>query len=546
MDKMGEQSYQDFFDTLRGSAGPRNLHQIFEDDSRPLQHETRSLRYQPPSSSSQTPTAHKSRPEKQEKMHISSSDSEASGDWQTLIAKVVHAFQGSENLGKVGLALSILGHNEASKLILYKSKRQVMATLSMQRGLGHGVFQRENYWQFYDDDRRFWSLRFEQPADEDEFTHIMTKYELPMEQFGSRVASPSGTLTGHRGDSKEEEHPAECSCGDTYCHRLSEESHEQEGRNYQHSKDRRSPEGKHSSSSGHKQSKEDKYGSRSSDSKLRRSQKHQKEQEEEQPKPLPRARDRKQEKESQRESYQYRDREQERDRDQSPLQEDVIVTPLPRPIGTITHLDPTQFALVTSESQLPAKYRMEQRANDRAMDGKLDTLLMAIKRLEVEAGGGARAGAGTGAGAGIGLGARAGARAGSGLGALAGAASIQDNEDELLELEQKLLDFKRENRALIRSLQAREQALEELRNSTCALCEELLEQNSNLKKQNAMLLAALASKCAEIDGVDSSGEGCKHCRQANARIETLQGHVLTLKDALRFNSELKDPVSNRK
>ncbi|XP_037726969.1 uncharacterized protein LOC119557974 [Drosophila subpulchrella] len=445
MEIENDQSYQDFFDKLRSDSGPRNLRQIFEDDDRPLENESSSLRYQPGISK---------KPQGGKKPGITRSSPLDSGDpptatWNTVIAKVVHAYQDAANLGRVGLALSILGEMEAAKLIVYKSKNQVLTTLQLKPHGGQ-VILRQSYLQFYDEHKRCWSLRFDKQPDEHEFVRFMVKNKLPVEHFPNEDSS-----LGSATHSTEE---------------LSKKSTSFKAKDMPVSP----------------------------------------------PQPQPRSRVG---------IPSVGKLEDEAEAEQEPItpsSEDVIVTPLPRPIGSSnTHRKPSSNSLAvatagqSSDSPLAVKtldkYLDEQRASGLMMEHKMDAILQAMNRM---------------------------GKAGAPVEPETRDPLLErDSEDEMLELEQKLLNFKRENRALTRNLKAREQALEDLRCSACALCEELLVQNSDLKEQNAQLLASKAHP--------GSASACHNCEQSSKQIAKMQRHIAALQEALRIFQKSGDASSGR-
>ncbi|EDX01015.1 uncharacterized protein LOC6524037 [Drosophila yakuba] len=446
-----DQSYQDFFDKLRGESAPRNLRQIFEDDDRPLANETTSLRYQPGSSK-------KSQSQAGKRPAMSRSSTLETAAWNTVIAKVVHAYQSSENVGRVGLALSILGEMEASKLIVYRSKSQVLTTLQLTPR-GGKVILRESYLQFYDDEQCCWSLRFDKETDQQEFVTFMRKKQLPVEHFPSEVSSSSSS--------------ASPSCEDLSKSQVKTTV----------TKATANP-----------------------------------------PQPQPRSR------------VALPTLEKPDDvepvEEPPPSNEDVIVTPLPRPIGssntqrkTSSSSSSSSLAVATSEplsSDTPLavttldKYLNEQRASGVLMEHKMDAILQAMNRM----GGG---------------------KSSVPLEKSSDPLLERDSEDEMLELEQKLLNFKRENRALMRNLKAREQALEDLRCSACALCEELLVQNSDLKEQNAQLLASKHIS----DAGTASPASCRSCEQSSRQIAKMQRQIAALHEALRIFQKSGDSQSGR-
>ncbi|XP_043658264.1 uncharacterized protein LOC122623279 [Drosophila teissieri] len=440
-----DQSYQDFFDKLRSESAPRNLRQIFEDDDRPLANESTSLRYQPGSSK-------KSQAGKRPAM--SRSSTLETGDpppaaWNTAIAKVVHAYQSNENVGRVGLALSILGEMEASKLIVYRSKSQVLTTLQLTPR-GGKVILRESYLQFYDDEQRCWSLRFDKETDEQEFVTLMRKNKLPVEHFLSEVSSSASP-----------------SCEDSKSQVKSTVT-----------KATANP-----------------------------------------PQPQPRSR-------VALPTLEKPD-DEEPVEEPTPSNEDVIVTPLPRPIGSSNSQRKPSSSSLAVATTAPSgdtplavttldKYLDEQRASGVLMEHKMDAILQAMNRM------------------------------GGGKSSVPPEKSSdplleRDSEDEMLELEQKLLNFKRENRALMRNLKAREQALEDLRCSACALCEELLVQNSDLKEQNAQLLASKHIS----DASTASPAHCRSCEQSSRQIAKMQRQIAALHEALRIFQKSGDSQSGR-
>ncbi|XP_061391627.1 uncharacterized protein LOC133327065 [Musca vetustissima] len=85
-----------------------------------------------------------------------------------LLAKVVTTYRQGELLGKVGLALTKNLDNDDYSLILYKSKSLVLVTLALMRHK-QLLFKQQNYWQFYDTDQQYWSFSFDKVSDEEEF-----------------------------------------------------------------------------------------------------------------------------------------------------------------------------------------------------------------------------------------------------------------------------------------------------------------------------------------------------------------------------------------
>ncbi|KAH8355437.1 hypothetical protein KR084_006448, partial [Drosophila pseudotakahashii] len=402
-------------------SSPRNLRQIFEDDGRALEQESSSLRYQPGGSKKSHSIKKPGIP------RIPLDQGDPPPTWNTVIAKVVHAYQSSQNLGRVGLALSILGELEASKLIVYKSKHQVLTTLQLTPPDPQGkVILRESYLQFYDAEKRFWSLRFEKPGDEQEFVGSMAKHKLPVEHFHNEVSSSGEDLSTKRSRENQPVNP---------------------------------------------------------------------------PQPQPRSRL----------AMPSLEKLEDEDVEQrSPPSEDVIVTPLPRPIGS-SNEQGKSLVVATKQAEEPPplavktldKYLDEQRTAGAMMEHKMDAILQAMQRM------------------------------GKSVPPTQVPEDPQlerDSEDEMLELEQKLLNLKRENRALKRNLKAREQALEDLRCSACSLCEELLTQNGELRDQN----------------VSQEGHStCHNCELSAKQIAKMQRHIAALQEALRIFQKAGDASTGR-
>ncbi|KAH8386458.1 hypothetical protein KR093_000630, partial [Drosophila rubida] len=447
----------------------RNLRQIFEDDDKPLQAESSNLRYQPSQrthTAITTATVHTS--QNNHNHNNNSITTRTTADtakplekWSTLVAKVANGYNGSESVGRVGVALSRNGLG-AAKLVIYKSRSQLLSTLLLTKSTtspvprdgASQVILRASYMQFYDDDQRFWSLRFEATADEAEFTEALLSIGLPIEKMredaqkkNQEQASTSAAAAAARQQALPQPLP-----------RLKVPQLPAEGEDSSSC----------DSESGSTQSIEDNI----------------------------------------RTSHRQ-----------------ALVPAAP---ATVTASSSSSGSVVSSQllarNKLEA-YLLEQRVNGQAMDKKMDTILQAMCRLTANSSAQLSEIEST-------------ARdpkplslAGSQLG---GTEPNTDNEDELLELEQKLLDFKKQNRVLVKSLKQREQALAELRASTCALCEELLTQNNELKQQNSTLLTALATKvnATQTAGSLKSADNCQQCEKHLEKIGELEKRVQLLQTAL--------------
>ncbi|XP_022216220.2 uncharacterized protein LOC111070165 [Drosophila obscura] len=427
MEQGGDKIYDDFFDSLRSNNGPRNLSQIFEDDIKPLENESRNMRYQPSS-------VLKQQQRQQQKNESKEKPSSAlcqkwnvePGIWTTVIAKVAHAFSGSDDMGRVGVALSLHGDGIA-KLILYKTKSKVLASVVLTEP-NASVIERESYIQFYADDQRFWSLRFYQNADEQDIIQALRKYDLPWTGAASSCISSS----------------------------ISDQ-----------------------------ESKPEKDVKKKSQLQVQP------------PQPQPRSR------------LGPNVNTTHIPPVERPLVDDVLMTPVPRAIGLSHSSSSSSSNLlpVRPEEEIHDSLMVAKRDSGNEMENKMDTILQAMHRLVSGA-------------------------ASSSTQLIEKHQNAHESEDELIELEQKLLNLKRENRTLVKSLRAKEQALEELRTSSSVLG----EQNKELKQQNTALLAAMASKA--YDQVNSSScTSCLNCEQSASLISVLKRQVASLQSAMETMAE---------
>ncbi|EDW75375.1 uncharacterized protein Dwil_GK19723 [Drosophila willistoni] len=480
--EFGGDNYEDFFDKLRShTGGPRNLRQIFDDDEMPLQYESNSLRYQPQKSGQHQQSKHqtekkpKSSSQNEKRQHstapaTTASASKGDGRWTSIVAKVVNGYNGTDKIGRVGVALMI-NESEPSeyKLIIYKSKTLVLSTLLLKPNTkSPNVILKESYIQFYDDEQRFWSIRFESLADEQEFIRTIVKHSLPLEQVPSNVSNSSANaISNNTAASRTKHNPTSTT------------------------------------------EKLEKLASSV-------------------PQPQPRPRQPK------RLTVPHAESEEE--------VEDIIVTPVPQAIASTeyktTTTTTTALALATKPQDEISNhmhpnatadkldiYLVEQRATGHVMEKKIDSILQVMSRLTTANGHGGVAGSSS-------------SFAGGAGDAFANASSLtaNDKEDELLELEQKLLNFKKENRALMKTLQAKEQALNELRSSTCALCEELLAQNRELKQQNTSLLAGM-TQLRNQQVSPPSPSPCQQCDQSAEKIALLERRILAMQNQISKQSE---------
>ncbi|SPP89309.1 uncharacterized protein LOC117590842 [Drosophila guanche] len=432
MEQAGDKLYDEFFDSLRSNNGSRNLSQIFEDDVKPLQNESRNMRYQP--SSAQKQQRHQQKIENKEKPRsaLGQKWNVETGVWTTVIAKVAHAFSGSDDVGRVGVALSLHGDGIA-KLILYKTKTKVLASVALTEP-NASVIERESYIQFYADDRRFWSLRFDHDADEQDIIQALRKYDLPLNGIESSCSSSSISDQ----DSKPEK--------SSQLQVLAQVQVQP-------------------------------------------------------PQPQPRSRLGPSVSKNQLPS------------EECSLEDDVIMTPVPRAIG-LSH------SSSASSSTIHGSLMVAKMDSGNDMDKKMDTILQAMHRLVSGAG-----------------------SSSSSTQLNEGQQNTNDSEDEIIELEQKMLNLKRENRTLVKSMRAKEQVLEELRTSNSAL----VKLNKELKQQNAALLAAIASKTYDQvnSNSTSASTSCPNCKQSASLINALKRQVASIQSAMEQTTAAPDTAVHR-
>ncbi|XP_030568310.1 uncharacterized protein LOC115768028 [Drosophila novamexicana] len=502
--EFGRDNYQDFFEKLHSTEGPRNLRQIFEDDDKPLQNETSNLRYQPQSTNKQQQQQQQQQQlhQQQQQKHKSKIHSSVPRNkqelmtvesWNTVVAKVAQGYNGSDNVGRVGVALSRNGAG-AAKLVVYKSRTQLLSTLlltkstqsSSPRAGPSNVILRESYMQFYDDEQRFWSLRFELAKDEEEFTDALIKLGLPIEEMRNEAQASKANASTPPPTSSTLPQPLP----------------------------------RHQISISATSTAEATTVATSYDSESESTQSN----------------------------------------------EDIITTHRARPANnSLMPLAASSSAVslaITPQNILTASptsklevYLDEQRATGHAMDKKMDTILQAMCRLASSSNVPFNDG-GDSNSVSVTADQNESKKMDTILQAMSRLANnnsiqqfsdsldttrgVTDNEDELLELEQKLLDFKKENRSLMKSLKAKEQALADLRASTCALCEELLAQNNELKLQNAALLAAMSNQGnAAVTAVANvapnplfAAGNCGNCEQYLTKISGLERRLSALQTAL--------------
>ncbi|XP_068157176.1 LOW QUALITY PROTEIN: uncharacterized protein [Drosophila tropicalis] len=489
--EFGGDNYEDFFDKLRShTGGPRNLRQIFDDDEMPLQYESNSLRYQPqrsgqqqqqqqqqPQSKQQTEKKTKSTSHNEKRQHstapATTSASKGEPRWTSILAKVASGYRGTDKIGRVGIALMI---NESDPTE-YKLIIYKSKTLIMSTLLLKPNTKTPNV---------ILKESYIQYYDDGQHFWSIRLESLADEQEFIKTIVKRGLPI--------EQVPSNASNS--------------------------SPNANANTTSTSRK----KHNATSTTEKLEKLAASV-------PQPQPRPRQPKRPKSPQAESEEEVD--------------DVIVTPVPQAIACTEFLPikktttTTTLALATNpQDEVPNHihpnatadkldiYLVEQRATGHVMEKKIDSILQAMSRLTTgnNSNGGSAGSSSNFSGAGDTI-------------ANSSSLAANDKEDELLELEQKLLNFKKENRALMKTLQAKEQALNDLRSSTCALCEELLAQNRELKQQNTSLLAGMTQlRNQQITNATTSSPSaspsCQQCEQSTEKIMKLERRLLAMQNRI--------------
>ncbi|KAH8343264.1 hypothetical protein KR059_007641, partial [Drosophila kikkawai] len=460
-------------------SSPRTLSEIFEDDILPMRRETRNLRYQPGGHKSQRPTTSYEGSSSSSSSFCSISSSvptvPESSRWAIVFAKIVNIYKGYEPVDRMGLALSKLGDNEAATLILYKQKSLTMSHTKLKPN-GNAIHLQDNYLQFYDDDRKYWSMRFVFEADEKEFIKMMTSNEWPLEQHvvtASEVEDSEEQQEQHIGQRKEQ-------------HREQRKEHQRE------------------SPSEH-------LAARSHTCNLHRHSRDNEEHQESPPQPKPRLRNL----DCIRRHFMHLSCDHTQPSQEHIPEEDVIVTPISRPIGSTNsslenHCNSAN-AVVTLNGQKADTYssRLRQLIDTEEIDdSKMESILEAMKIVseghlksihdnEDQPKPQPRA-----------------------------TTKLEDAEDRLLELEQILLDTKKHNRELRKALKRREKDMLEFQSSTIELMEKLIASKDELSRRNSRLMDTILGKA-------NCEDKCLKCERSAQEIGFLKRHITALETALR-------------
>lgn len=106
----------------------------------------------------------------------SATDSENSKvSWEVLLAKLVTAYKVINNqntvIGKLGFAILISDKSQSLKIILYKSKIDLLSSLVLRTS--NKVYVKGNFIQYLDSHNNFWSVLFENANDRDEAIRLL-------------------------------------------------------------------------------------------------------------------------------------------------------------------------------------------------------------------------------------------------------------------------------------------------------------------------------------------------------------------------------------
>ncbi|KAH8287392.1 hypothetical protein KR054_006690 [Drosophila jambulina] len=533
-------SIESFFSRLQSSeSSPRNLSQIFEDDLLPMQNESRNLRYQP--------SGHRTQKSSSSSSSTSTTSVEASSErssvaverkanrWVVVFAKIVHIYKGHQSMERMGLALTMLGDNEAANMILYKQKSQTRSNTTLKPN-GKTIHLQDNYVQFYDDRREYWSVRFVYQADEEEFINVMSRYDWQLEQHASRSEAEL---------EKEKQQDTE-ELTDQSSEQRSDRSMEQQSERNMKLRSERilellrenvadHEETRRHTCDNHKHSR----GNGDTQEQLREScdnHKHSREHHESPPQPMPRSRNltASQEEPTERSSYMDCLRrhfmnlgcEHTRTVREEIPEEDVIVTPMSRPIGSTTTTSNSSMENHCSSSgavvklqERPAESSSSRLAKfvDKHMDPgdvadmKMQRILDAMERVSDDRRKSIHEDRSEGT-------PKPQPRAMS---------STEDAEDRLLQLEQLLLDAKKEQRDLKKAIRQRDEDLLSFQSTSLTLMEKMLASNEELSERNNRLLDAIMADKR------TSGEKCTNCERSAQEIVFLKRHISALELALR-------------
>ncbi|KAL7025816.1 hypothetical protein ACKWTF_013650 [Chironomus riparius] len=139
----------------------------------------------------------------------SATDSENSKvSWEVLLAKLVTAYKVINNqntvIGKLGFAILISDKSQSLKIILYKSKIDLLSSLVLRTT--NKIYVKGNFIQYLDSHNNFWSVLFEHPNDRDEAIRLLEeRCEIERDEMEVSIKSNTNDSTVVVGSSKDDE-----------------------------------------------------------------------------------------------------------------------------------------------------------------------------------------------------------------------------------------------------------------------------------------------------------------------------------------------------
>ncbi|KAG5669849.1 hypothetical protein PVAND_000140 [Polypedilum vanderplanki] len=138
----------------------------------------------------------------------SATDSENSKiSWEVLLAKLVTAYKVINNqntiIGRTGFAILISDKSQSLKIILYKSKIDLLSSLVLRPS--NKIYVKGNFIQYLDSGSNFWSVLFENANDRDEALRLLEeRCTIEREQIDlskpNNEPSNDDTATGNNGE----------------------------------------------------------------------------------------------------------------------------------------------------------------------------------------------------------------------------------------------------------------------------------------------------------------------------------------------------------
>lgn len=134
----------------------------------------------------------------------SNTDSESKTDWQVLLAKLVTAYKvingNNTIIGRLGFAILISDPKKELKMILYKSKIDLLSTLVVREACK--IFQKGNFIQYLDQHQNFWSVLFESESDRDEALRLLEE-RCPIQRDVMETSINASTVESSKDDENE-------------------------------------------------------------------------------------------------------------------------------------------------------------------------------------------------------------------------------------------------------------------------------------------------------------------------------------------------------